>query len=89
LTVLSRDSIMVGGVVARIEPELCCGCMGCVNVCPYGAISFNTGKNVAEVNQALCKGCGACAATCPSEAAILMGFTNQQFYAQIKKAINA
>jgi heterodisulfide reductase subunit A len=44
---------------------------------------------VAEVNQALCKGCGACAAACPSEAPILMGFNNDQLYAQIKSALAA
>jgi heterodisulfide reductase subunit A len=87
LTVLTRDQIMVGGVVSRINPELCCGCHGCINVCPYGAISYNVGLRVAEVNAALCKGCGACAAACPSEAPMLMGFNNEQLYAEIKMAL--
>jgi len=89
LTILARDNIMVGGIVARIEPELCSGCLGCINVCPYAAITFNAEKNIAEVNQALCKGCGACAAACPSEAPVLMGFSNKQLYAQIKSAMAA
>jgi len=89
LTVLTRDSIMVGGIVTRIEPELCSGCLGCINVCPYAAITFNAEKKIAEVNQALCKGCGACAAACPSEAPVLMGFNNRQLYAQIKSAMGA
>jgi heterodisulfide reductase subunit A len=80
---------MVGGIVAHIEPELCSGCLGCINVCPYAAITFNAEKKVAEVNEALCKGCGACAATCPSEAAVLSGFSNKQIYAQIKGAMAA
>ena len=87
LTVLARENIMVGGIVVRIEPELCSGCLGCINVCPYAAITFNAEKKVAEVNEALCKGCGACAATCPSEAPVLMGFSNKQIYAQIKSAM--
>ncbi len=87
LTVLSRESIVVGGIVSEINPELCSGCKGCINVCPYGAITYNSEKNVAEVNQALCKGCGACAAACPSEAPLLKGFNNQQIYAQIKTAM--
>jgi heterodisulfide reductase subunit A len=57
-------------------------------VCPYEAITFDQEKFVAQVNQALCKGCGACAAACPSEAPILMGFDNNQLYAQIKSALN-
>jgi heterodisulfide reductase subunit A len=89
LTILARDNIMVGGIVAHIEPELCSGCLGCINVCPYAAITFNAEKKVAEVNEALCKGCGACAATCPSEAVVLAGFSNKQIYAQIKGAMAA
>jgi heterodisulfide reductase subunit A len=46
-------------------------------------------NNIAEINPALCKGCGACSAACPSEAAVLMGFTNDQLYAQIKSALAA
>jgi len=87
LTVLTRDQIMVGGVVSRINPELCCGCQGCINVCPFGAITFNLDRQAAEVNAALCKGCGACAAACPSEAPMLMGFNNEQLYAEIEMAL--
>jgi heterodisulfide reductase subunit A len=87
LTVLARENIMVGGIVARIESELCSGCLGCINVCPFGAITFIAEKKIAEINQALCKGCGACAAACPSEAPVLMGFSNKQIYAQIKSAM--
>jgi len=89
LVVLARENITVGGVVARIEAELCSGCLGCINVCPYAAITFNAEKKNAEVNPALCKGCGACAATCPSEAVTLLGFSNKQIYAQIKGALAA
>ena len=89
LTVMSKDHIMVGGIVSYIDPERCSGCLGCINVCPYNAITYNEEKRIAEVNQALCKGCGACAAACPSEAPILLGFSNQQLYAQIKSAICA
>ena len=89
LTVLSRDSINIGGIVATINEERCSGCGGCVEVCSYNAITMDFEKNVAVVNDALCKGCGACAATCPSEAPSLMGFNNDQLYAQIKSAMMA
>ena len=88
LTVLSMETIQVGGIVSDIIAELCSGCLGCVNVCPYQAIIFDKQKFVAEVNPALCKGCGACAAVCPSEAPTLMGFNNNQLYAQIKSALS-
>ena len=89
MTVLSQDRITVGGVVSRIAPERCSGCLGCIHVCPYGAITFNDVLKVAEINPALCKGCGACAAACPSEAPVLMGFNNKQIYAQIESALAA
>jgi len=87
LAVLSRESIPVGGVVSHIVAERCSACLGCLEVCPYGAISMNSEMHRAEVNEALCKGCGACAAACPSEAVVLKGFENRQLYAQITSAL--
>jgi len=86
-TILAMENIKGEGIVSYIDPRLCSGCLGCVNVCPYGAISFDSEEKIAEVNPALCKGCGACAAACPSEAPILMGFNNHQLYAQISSAL--
>jgi len=88
VTVLALENIKLGGIISEIRPELCSGCLGCINVCPFGAIAFESQKFVAEVNPALCKGCGACAAVCPSEAPALMGFDNNQIYAQIKGALS-
>ncbi len=87
VTVLAMKDIKLGGIISQIRPELCSGCLGCLNVCPFGAITFDNEKFVAEINPALCKGCGACAAVCPSEAPLLMGFDNNQIYAQIKGAL--
>ena len=88
VTVLAMKNIKLGGIISQIRNELCSGCLGCLNVCPFGAITFDAKEFVAEVNPALCKGCGACAAVCPSEAPALMGFDNNQLYAQIKSALS-
>ncbi len=88
VTVLAMKNVKLGGIITHIRPELCSGCLGCINVCPFGAITFNDEAFVVEVNPALCKGCGACSAVCPSEAPALMGFDNNQLYAQIKSALN-
>jgi heterodisulfide reductase subunit A len=88
VTVLAMENIKLGGIISQIQSELCSGCLGCINVCPFGAIDFDAQKFVAEVNPALCKGCGACSAVCPSEAPELMGFDNNQLYAQIKSALS-
>jgi heterodisulfide reductase subunit A len=89
VTVLARDAIRIGGQVAQVNPVLCSGCLGCVEVCPYGAIGFDGSAKTAAINAALCKGCGACAAACPSEAIALMGFDTRQIYAQIEGALAA
>ena len=85
--VLSKDALFTSGIVADINPETCCGCLGCVEVCPYGAINFFEDRGVCQVNKVLCKGCGGCAATCPSASARLDGFSNDQIYAQIESAL--
>lgn len=85
--VLSKDALFTSGIVADINSDTCCGCLGCVAVCPYGAINFFPERGVCQVNKVLCKGCGGCAATCPSSSARLDGFSNEQLYAQIEKAL--
>ncbi|MGC8604022.1 MAG: CoB--CoM heterodisulfide reductase iron-sulfur subunit A family protein [Desulfomonilaceae bacterium] len=85
--VLSKEALFTSGIVADIDPDTCCGCLGCLQVCPYGAINFIESRGVCQVNKVLCKGCGGCAATCPSGSARLDGFSNQQIYAQIEQAM--
>ncbi|MEW6139509.1 MAG: CoB--CoM heterodisulfide reductase iron-sulfur subunit A family protein [Thermodesulfobacteriota bacterium] len=85
--VLSKEALFTSGIVADINPETCCGCLGCVAVCPYGAINFFADRGVCQVNKVLCKGCGGCAATCPSGSARLDGFSNDQLFAQIEQAL--
>jgi len=85
--VLSKDALFTSGIVADINPDTCCGCLGCIDVCPYGAINYFEDRGVCQVNKVLCKGCGGCAATCPSGSAKLDGFSNEQIYAQIEQAM--
>ncbi len=68
---------------AALEETLCGGCRICINVCPYGAISFDEEKKVSVVDEALCKGCGTCGATCPSGAARQRAFEDPNIFAEI------
>lgn len=86
-TLLSKEHLYTSGITAFVNPESCAGCLGCVQTCPYQAISFDPEQGVCKVNPVLCKGCGACAATCPSQSIQLMGFTPKQLYAQIDKVL--
>lgn len=85
--VLSKDALFTSGIVADINPETCCGCLGCMQVCPYNAINYLEDRGVCQVNKVLCKGCGGCAATCPSASARLDGFSSDQIYSQIEQAL--
>ncbi|MEE4243154.1 MAG: FAD-dependent oxidoreductase [Desulfopila sp.] len=82
--ILFKDRLVKSAIVAQIIEDSCVGCMGCLNVCPYDAISYNREKNICEVKEILCKGCGNCASTCPSHSAILRGYRPEQLMAQIR-----
>jgi heterodisulfide reductase subunit A len=71
---------------AEIDRDLCSGCMVCVSLCPYKAISVDS-DNIAIVNEVLCKGCGTCVAACPSGAAKSRHFTAEQICAEIEEVL--
>jgi heterodisulfide reductase subunit A len=73
--------------VSEISESFCTGCKTCLDVCPYGAISFDEEKRVSVVNEVLCHGCGNCAAACPSGAARLKHFTFPQIYQELKEVL--
>jgi len=83
-TILFKDKLITSAIVADIDPETCVGCMGCMEMCPYEAISYVPEENICTVNTVLCKGCGCCAAACPSHSASLKGFKPEQLLSQIR-----
>lgn len=88
LALLSKGWVNTLAETSRIDPDLCAGCMMCVQVCPYSAIEFNQDKRVAEVNDALCQGCGSCSAACPSGAAGVDHFLDRQVFAEIRALLS-
>jgi len=85
---LSQDYIEVGGVVARVDPELCAGCLICVRACPY-EVPFINEDGVSEIDISKCQGCGVCAAECPAKAITLLHFEDTQILAQIDALMEA
>ena len=90
-TILTRDSLEVGGVVAQVNPEACVGCLTCFRICPYDVpqIRFNL-RGVGQINGAAyiepaqCQGCGICVAECPAQAIQLMHYRGSQIEAKVE-----
>lgn len=80
-TILSKEKMMVGGVIAVVEGEKCAACLTCVRVCPYDVPVINI-EGAAEIDPAKCHGCGSCSAECPAMAIELMHFKEAQLWAK-------
>jgi heterodisulfide reductase subunit A-like polyferredoxin len=88
-SILSKDTLEVGGVVAVVDPAKCTGCLTCVRICPFGAVHINPELigvggilGAAEIPAAACRGCGLCPAECPARAIQLQHFTDDQVLAK-------
>jgi heterodisulfide reductase subunit A len=91
LVLFGSDMLEREPTIAFVNENLCAGCFYCKKVCAYNAIEVkqikdrngNVIKEVAYVNSGLCQGCGTCNATCPSKSVELIGYTDEQIYAEI------
>jgi heterodisulfide reductase subunit A len=83
--VLKRGVAELDPQVAVVQAAACTGCGGCVEACPFGAVSLvpSDGREVAAIDAAGCKGCGGCVPTCPEDAIDLRGYTDAQVRAMI------
>jgi heterodisulfide reductase subunit A len=88
-TILSQETLRVGGVVAVVEPEKCTACLTCVRVCPYNVPVIDSAlvgaggiTGAARIEVAACQGCGICAAECPAGAIQLMHYRDEQVVAE-------
>lgn len=88
-TLLSKGKVISSALVAEVDPLTCCGCKGCLRICPYGAITYDEGRGVCQVNPILCKGCGACTAACPSQSVQLKGFKPRQILSQVHASMES
>jgi heterodisulfide reductase subunit A len=87
LTLLSQESLHLGGVVAWVDPEKCVGCLTCTRTCPFGipqVLQQDGRKGVgglggaAYIDPAQCQGCGTCTGECPANAIQLVNYTDEQ-----------
>lgn len=80
-TVLSKDHLRLGGIVASVEEDKCSVCLTCVRACPFQVPVIND-RNVAYIELAKCQGCGICVSECPAKAIQLAHFKDFQILAE-------
>ncbi|MCJ8500877.1 FAD-dependent oxidoreductase [Desulfatitalea alkaliphila] len=80
-TILSKETIWVGGVTAIVDPDKCAVCLTCVRTCPYH-VPYIGSEGYAVIDPAGCQGCGCCVSECPGKAITLKHFTDQQLIAK-------
>ena len=88
LTLLAKDSIKVGGVVAVVSPDLCAVCLTCVRACPFKVPVIGE-SGAAEIDVSKCQGCGVCVSECPGKAISLQHFTDRQVIAKVDALMEA
>jgi len=90
MTILSKDVLEVGGIVAQVDAEKCVGCLTCVRICPYNVPQIQADFSgvggiigAAYVEPAQCHGCGICVSECPAKAIQLLRYRDVQVEAEI------
>lgn len=87
LTLLSQETLYLGGVVAQVDPDKCVGCLTCMRTCPFeipqviyleGRAGVGGLGGAAYIDPALCQGCGTCTGECPANAIQLVNYTDEQ-----------
>jgi heterodisulfide reductase subunit A-like polyferredoxin len=83
--VLSQPTLTAGGVVARVDPKACVGCLTCVRVCPFDVPKMSTDFDgvgglggAAYIEPTVCRGCGGCVSECPAKAIQLAHYRDDQ-----------
>ena len=99
ITIVGKDVLEVGGVVAQVDASKCVGCLTCVRICPYDVPQImvqadDNGRSrpvigvggivgAAYVEPAQCHGCGICVSECPAKAIQLLRYRDEQVEAEI------
>ncbi|MFA4901543.1 MAG: FAD-dependent oxidoreductase [Desulfobaccales bacterium] len=82
-TYLSGREVHTAAVTSMVKDALCIRCQRCVNICPYGARSYDEVDRCIKVDAAACQACGMCAVECQNNAAEVRGWSDKQLMAVI------
>lgn len=64
----SKNTMLKGEYIARVDDKLCNGCQICLTRCQFGAMSFNVEDKKVVINIKRCFGCGLCKTECKENA---------------------
>jgi heterodisulfide reductase subunit A len=87
LSLLSQETLYLGGVIAEVDPDICVGCLTCTRTCPFeipqvieegDRVGVGGLGGAAFIDPALCQGCGTCTGECPANAIQLIHYTDEQ-----------
>ncbi|MBU4149524.1 MAG: CoB--CoM heterodisulfide reductase iron-sulfur subunit A family protein, partial [Candidatus Omnitrophica bacterium] len=92
LGLMVQDKLAREPLIAKVNQDLCSGCLACLKACPFNAIEedeiedhkFRRKRTVAKAREAVCTGCGNCAAVCRMAAIDLEGFSNAQIMEEVE-----
>jgi heterodisulfide reductase subunit A len=84
--VLSKESLVVSGIIAKHRKDLCMSCLSCFRVCPFDSPYIDEEGKVAH-NEIKCHGCGICAGICPAKAFQVNSFRDDQILTMIDAAV--
>jgi heterodisulfide reductase subunit A len=84
---MAEGEVEIEPYYSFIEDAACSKCLSCIDLCPYGAISFDKFSHKVAINSVLCKGCGTCTAACPCGAIVQNHFKEAQIFSMINSAI--
>ncbi len=81
----------MGDIKAVVDLEKCDGCVFCMDICPFKAISLVTEKASEKsthdrhivIDESLCQGCGLCQGTCPKDSVHVQGFSTEEISQKI------
>jgi heterodisulfide reductase subunit A-like polyferredoxin len=104
ITIVGKDMLEVGGVVAQVDELKCVACLTCVRICPYDvpqvrAQAKDNGRSrpvlgvgeivgAAYIEPAQCHGCGICVSECPAKAIQLLHYRDEQIEAEIMAVVS-
>lgn len=85
MTLLSKETLYLGGSIAVVDAAKCTGCLTCVRTCPFGIPQIRADFSgvgglggAAWIDPARCQGCGTCSAECPAKAIQLLNYRDEQ-----------